>query len=375
MTTELHKLLRELPAHDWWGRQKAIKSLISHPEKEYITYLEAGLRNHEDADIRNTAMEVYKALGARSFPSLSMLLEDDDPEVRLFAVNILCEIADARAVPLLRDSLHDEDVNVRCATAEALGRIGDGSATRLLKEVLGDETWVAMAAIGAIGEIGGEEALNVLYECLARGAYREAAILALEKAGDRNSIRRLTPCFSDEKLKELALRAIIKIAERERIRPQPEYFISLAPLLIEMLDSQNQEMKKYAFMALCWSKDIVGLQCLLEGVRDEELQEYAIEGLLSLGRKAVCGIVDELKGSEGRHRVILAKVLSMIGENMALLQFAADQDPEVRTEVALAIASLDMSRAAESLKKMLSDPCEEVRAAARMGLNLPGSNG
>ncbi len=369
---EVRELLEELPERDWWGRQEIISSLVARPGIEYLPYLEEGLRNHEDADIRNSAMEVYRALGPRAIQSLVSLVRDDDPEVRLFAVNILCDVRDKRALPVLTGALRDSDVNVRCAAAEALGSTGDTRALRPLEKALSDETWVAMAAIGALGEIGGAGALAVLYDCLGKGIYPEIAIAAIAKAGDRGSLERLIRCLSEQTLRKPALRATISIAERAGVRPRPEYFFGLVPLLIEMLGSRDEEMKKCAFIALSWSAEIVALPFLLEGVRDHELQEYAIEGLLGIGRTAVCGIVDEMKQSRGRHRSILAKVLSMIGGALALLQFAADEDPEVRTEVALALGSVDMERAVRTLQEMLSDDNEEVRLAARRSLSRAG---
>jgi HEAT repeat protein len=361
---EVRVLLKELAERDWWGRQEIICSLVARPGTEYLPYLEEGLRNHDDADIRNSAMEVYRALGPRAIPSLVSLVRDEDPEVRLFAVNILCEIRDKTALPLLTGALCDSDVNVRCAAAEALGSTGDPQAIRQLKEALTDEPWVAMAAVNALGQIGGARALNVLYDCLDKGIYPEVAMASIAKAGDPDSVKRLIPCFSEPALRTPALRAAIRIAERAGVRPRPEYFIGLVPMLIEMLGSRDEEMKQCAFIALSWSAEIVALPFLLEGARDHELQEFAIEGLLGIGKRAVCGIVDELKLSRGSHRPVLAKVLSMIGGGTALLQFAGDEDPEVRTEVALALASLDMERAVCTLHEMLSDEDEEVRLAA-----------
>jgi HEAT repeat protein len=366
---EVSRLLKELPGRDWWGRQKIISALVARPGTDYVAYLEEGLRNHEDADIRNAAMEVYRALGVRALPSLASLVRDEDPEVRLFTINILCEIRDTSAVPLLIEAIRDCDVNVRCAAAEALGNIGDTRAVPILREALDDEPWVGMAAISSLGEIGGAEALDILYECLGRRIYPEAAIMAIEKGGVQESIKQLISCFSDVGLREHALRAIIKIAESAGVRPRPEYVLSLVPVLISMLDSPDEEMKKYAFMALSWSDDIAGLSFFLDGIRDEELQEYAIAGLLGIGRKAVCSIVDEMKRSSGVHKPMLAKVLSMIGEPKALLQFAEDEDPEVRVEVALAIGSLDLERAGRALRNMLSDEHEEVKLAAQRGLS------
>lgn len=365
---EFHKFLEGLREQDWWSRRKAITGLISYPEQEYREFLEEGIRNHEDADIRNASMEVFRALGARALPSLVALSKDPDPEVRLFTANILCEIRDGAALPILFTLIKDADINVRSASAEAMGKIGDSSSLAALKEALSDEAWVAMAAVIAIGDLGGEEALSILYECLENEEYREIAITAIENAGKRDAIKHLTSCFDHADLRGRALEAIIKIAEREHVRPQPEYFINLVPTLTEMLDSPDRKRRQHAFMALCWAQDIMGLPYLMEAIKDDELQEYAIEGLLGIGRKAVCSIVDELKASSGSHRVILAKVLEILGESKALLQFAEDEDPEVRAEVALSLGSLDLKRAVRALSAMLSDPYEEVRLAAKKSL-------
>ncbi len=362
--SECHRFLEGLRAPDPWTRQSAISKLISYPMQEYREFLEEGVRNHEDAAIRNGAMEVFRALGTRAIPSLALLAEDPDPEVRLFTSNILSEIKDNASAGILRRLTEDADVNVRAASAEALGKIRDSDSLPLLKKMLSDEAWVGMAAIMAIGDIGGEEALQILYKCLERDDLRQIAISAIGEAGDKEAIRRLTFCFEREDLRGEALKAMVKIAERERVRPHPEYLVGLIPVLIEMLDMPDTEWRGRAFLALCWAEDVAALPYIIEGIKDEEIQEYAIEGLLRIGRRAVCSIVDELKGSAGRHRVILAKVLGMIGEGKALLQFAEDEDPEVRAEVALSLGSLDLARAATTLSKMRSDPCEEVRLAA-----------
>lgn len=351
-----------------------IKDLVTRPEEDYIRLLEEGLRNDEDANVRNTVMEIYRALGSRAVPHLAALVRDEDPEVRLFAVNILTDVADDAGLDVLLTTIHDSDINVRAASVEGLGRIGGSQALAALKEALHDDMWVATAAVHEIGEIGGAEALNALYACLESDEYRDMALAAIEKAGDAGSIRHLTRYLENKEMRNRVLKAIVKIGERERVRPAPEYFFSIVPALIGMIDSSPPEIRRYAFIALCWSGDIMGLSYIMEAIKDEELQEYAIEGLLGIGRRAVCAIVDVMKASDGSHRPVLAKVLNMIGEDMALLQFADDGDPEVRTEVALALGSLDLERATLALTKMLCDPHEEVREAATRSIGKMKEN-
>jgi len=368
MLKEPHEIWKILPKKDWWERQQYITMLTAFPIDEYMAELEQGIRNDDDADVRNAAMEVYRALGPRGFSSLEALLKDSNHEVRLFAVNILCSIADRGTFPLLAEAILDADVNVRVASAEALGKIRDERAVPVLENVLDDEPWVAMAAIDALGQIGGEAALRVLYRCLEMPGFQELAIASIGKAGKQGSIKYLAECLHNAQLAEYALKAFLEIAERENVRPAPEFFMHHIPMLLGMLQSADPGTRKAVGIAISWSHSAGAQQCLIESVRDEELQEHAVAALLQAGKRAVCGIIDEMRGSTGPHRVLLAKTLSMLGEHDALLQFAADSDPEVRTEVALALGSVALPRAAQTLESMLNDPEEEVRMAARRSL-------
>jgi HEAT repeat protein len=368
MQDQVREIMETLTGKDWWDRQKVMGQLLACPEQDLIHELEKGLRNHDDADVRNTAMEVYGELGVRGFSSLSSLLQDSDHEVRLFAVNVLCNIADRRAFPLLAGAIQDPDVNVRVAVAEALGKIRDERAVPILEKSVHDEPWVAMAAVNALGEIGGEYALRVLYRCLGIEGCQEIAVTALGNAGNPDSIEYLAACLDYDRLSELALKATVSIAGRHQIRPQPEYFMHHIPKLLGMMQSPDPDTRRAAIRAVCWSRNLAAQQWLIDAVKDGDLQEYAIEGILQLGKRAVPGIVDEIRNASGPHRRLLVKTIEMLGEQPALLQFAGDADPMVRTEVALALGAVRIPRAAQVLRSMLHDPEEDVRTAARRSI-------
>jgi HEAT repeat protein len=362
---EIENLLKDLGNADWWTRSSAINGLLNYPENFYVSFLEEALRDHENAVLRNGAMEFYVVLGDRALPSLTGLLKDDDPEVRLFSANLLGDIADSRAVPELVVTLRDPDVNVRVASAEALGKIRDPFAVGALSEAVDDEPWVTMSAIKSLGDIGGDDALSALYPCLAKEEYRGITFDAIEKAGTEHAIQYLTPFVEKDALRELALRAIVNIAEKERIRLMPEYFANLVPLLIDLQCSPHPEIKRAAFIALSWARDLRGLRYLLDALPDDELQEYAISGIMCIGKEAVPGIIEALRETGRPQRCVLAKMVSMMGEDSALLEFSEDDDPEVRVEVALALGQIHSARTGEILSKMLDDPEDEVRLIAR----------
>ncbi|MCL5022190.1 MAG: HEAT repeat domain-containing protein [Nitrospirae bacterium] len=362
---EVERLLGELGNADWWARSKAMNGLLNYSEEYYLPFLGEALRDRGDPVLRNAAMEFYVVLAGRAVPSLIVSLGDENPEARLFAANLLGEIADKRAVPELASALKDREVNVRVAAAEALGKIGDPAAVGALSELLEDESWVTLSSIKALGDIGGKDALSVLYGCLAKDEYRGMTFAAIEKAGKEDAIEYLTPFLDKDDLRELALKAVVTIAERERIRLMPEYFMSSVPLLIELQRSLYPEIRRAAFIALSWARDLRGLTCLIDALIDEELQEYALNGIMGLGKAAVPEIISALKDTGRPQRCVLAKMISMMGEYAALLQFSEDGDPEVRVEVALALGLMHSPRTGELLSRMLDDPEEEVRLVAR----------
>lgn len=357
--------MEDLRSADWWVRDDAIRGLLQHPEERYLIFLEEALKDHENANLRNASMECYVKLGARSLSSLQRLILDEDHEVRLFAANMLGDIGDKKASPDLIGAMTDPDGNVRMAAAEALGKIGDPEAVGVLEGSLEDEPWVAMAAIKALGEIGGDGALRVLYKCLEKEDYRGITFDAIERAGNENAIRYLTPFVDADEMKELALRAVVNIADRRRLKLRPEYFINMVPLVLELQHSADPEVKKAAFIALSWAEDLRGLPFLIEALDDEELQEYALSGILGIGERAVPEIIEALRDTRRPHRNILAKLLFMSGEYASLIRFFDDDDPEVRVEVALALGKTGSAKTAEILSRMLDDPDEEVRTAAR----------
>ena len=369
---KIQKLLKQLNSPDWWARSAAIKSLLLHNERDYLPALEKALKNHENALLRNASMELYVALGARALPSLLALLKEDDPEVRIFAANLLGDIKDKRAVQDLIKATKDTDSNVRVASTEALGKIRASEAVAALKEVLDDEPWVVMSAIKSLGDIGGENALNVLYECLEKDEYRGITFDAIEVAGDEEAIEHIMPFVERDDTREWALKAVINIATRAGIRIVPEYFLNLVPHLLALQHSPHPEIRKAAFIAMAWSEDVRGIPSFINALNDDELQEYAIGAILAIGEQAVPEIIDALKDPERAQRCVLANLLSMMGEHMALMQFSEDHDPEVRVEVALAAGTIHSSRTDGILIKMLDDPDDEVRLAAQKGKHLGG---
>ena len=115
----------------------------------------------------------------------SLLVDDQDPEVRSQAAEILGEVRDSSSVPWLIQTLKDDSARLQFFAAEALGRIGDPSAVEPLFDMLAknadSDLYVRHAGVVALASIADVPAL--LKRVNAKSdAVRLAALLALRRA-------------------------------------------------------------------------------------------------------------------------------------------------------------------------------------------------
>lgn len=114
----------------------------------------------EDAALRNEAIEAMRLLPEAVMPIMAGLLADPDPDVRIFAVNVLESLPHPEVENwLIAVISRDSHVNV-CATAvDLLGEVGTGAAAaplEALKERFPGEPYIAFAADLALRRIGGD---------------------------------------------------------------------------------------------------------------------------------------------------------------------------------------------------------------------------
>ncbi|WPL15927.1 HEAT repeat [Thiorhodovibrio winogradskyi] len=100
--------------------------------------------------LRNAAIEAMKQLPDEVAPWMGRLLVDPDPDVRIFAVNVLESLRHPQVEEwLIRVIAEDAHVNV-CATAvDLLGEVGSEKAVpalHALKDRFGDEPYIQFAA-------------------------------------------------------------------------------------------------------------------------------------------------------------------------------------------------------------------------------------
>lgn len=120
------------------------------------------LQEHQDPELRMYGVQLAGGFDGEAVASwLDFAMKDESPLVRRAAVKALEQKADGaqnKAQGLVL-ALTDEDSEVRRVAAEALGKCGDPKAIDPLRLALADnDIWVRAAAVRSIGHLGGDGA-------------------------------------------------------------------------------------------------------------------------------------------------------------------------------------------------------------------------
>jgi HEAT repeat protein len=138
-------------------REILLTTLTSLGDELAVAALVDCLRS-DDAALRNEAVEAMKQLPDEVAPIMGGLLRDADPDVRIFAVNILESLRHPEVESWLLAVLdRDEHLNV-CATAvDLLGEVGSAAAKEpllRLKARYAEEPYIQFATDLALQRLG-----------------------------------------------------------------------------------------------------------------------------------------------------------------------------------------------------------------------------
>jgi len=114
----------------------------------------------EDPVVRLAALESLADLGSQTpLPALTAALDDPSPQIRIAALEALMLRRNAATVGPVEARVFDRDAQVRIAAIDALAVIGERSSVAVLGALLGDpDPAVRRSAVGALADIGGESA-------------------------------------------------------------------------------------------------------------------------------------------------------------------------------------------------------------------------
>ena len=130
-------------------REVILTTVIRIADPEAIAGLVACLRS-EDANLRNESIEAMKALPIEVAPIIRGLLRDDDPDVRIFAINVLESLRHPEVESWLIEVIEREPLVNVCGTAvDLLSEVGSSAACGALqglKTRFASEPYIQFAA-------------------------------------------------------------------------------------------------------------------------------------------------------------------------------------------------------------------------------------
>jgi HEAT repeat protein len=312
-------------------KPEALDRLLAMGLEENYPVFELAVRDDDNADLRNGAMEVLVNFGVESTPKLIKLLEDANEEVRNFSAVMLGDIGRREAVEALIRALGDPDMNVRHSVAEALGKIGDRAAIPPLVNSLKSDFWLQYAAIAALGDIGDHQAAPHLLEILEDEIWSGPVVDALCKIGDPRSLQPLANILPqlDDTLCAAVTKALVSIYQglNESLRFKNslvEYNKAEVKDIISrdgiqkirnlLTNSKEKETVEAAMILLGWlgeAEVIDDFFCLLT---DDSLMKTVESAILSIGTTAIPKLQSALSHENENVKIVALHSLRWLGE-------------------------------------------------------------
>ncbi|MFB6122467.1 MAG: HEAT repeat domain-containing protein [Haloferacaceae archaeon] len=233
-------------------------------------------------------------------------LNDDAPELRMAAANVLGSLGNDNAVRPLVSALDDSDPRVRVRVARALGRIGDPSAADALVDHLhGEPLPVRREVADALGHLGNPAALEGLLSVAhdENESMRRTVATSLGRFGNTNPIDTLVDLLGDES--DLVRRGAV---------------FSLIEILSNVDSSKSDELRQTIVERMSASDDPSIVASLTEIVEEGTQLHQRRNAVWMLGRVA---------GERSEKRAVKT-LIGVLGDDDHLIQqFAATSLAEI----------------------------------------------
>lgn len=369
----------------WRVRKEAVTAVLqAQPlEAPVLEALIASLRASDNAGLRNSAVEALELIGAAAVQQLCAHLNDSDPDLRKFIIDILGNIGCGKCLPLLVRALDDDDMNVRVAAAENLGKIGDvGAMPHLLNVLEGGEIWLKFTVLDALALIGAPVPLVSLAPLLQESLLRRATYDCLAALGDVQCLPILLQGLQEKakNAREAAAMALMRVRERlpaEKraalvdLRLQEMSGGPVAKKLIDSLHCEDPVVLKALVSIVGTIGDTRAALPLLHVCRSERLRDVCIDAFRRIGPKLLPELVDHFGTAVPIERAVIAQLIAEFGDtgdDKLLLDGLLDDSDEVRRSCALALGRLKPQGVVPRLAQLLDDDEQLVRDAAMEGL-------
>ncbi len=235
----------------------------------------APLLRVENTTARNIAMDILREIGVDDITTLTRLLYDQDPDIRIFISDILGSTGTSLALaPLCDVLLHDPEVNVRYQAAVSLGSLGYLEAAESLRLALNDEEWVQYAVIEALAKIKDASCVDILIQALDTCSPLVASTI-LDALGDINNV----------KAAPLLLGYLEKVSGPLRIKALKAIIQILGPNSLNLLGGKQLTRLQEYMLAALDDEDEDTVKVVLAGLATTGVNTNSTQAVLELAAR------------------------------------------------------------------------------------------
>jgi HEAT repeat protein len=304
---------------------------------------------------------------------------DEDETVRAAAVEHLPYFDDPRVLGVLATAISSDSGRTRAAAAKALAAVPDSAAHALLEKSLHDtEPWVRYFSAISLGQQRVSRALDELARAASSDFaphVRVAAVEAVGAIGGEHAARLLEPVAAEYTDSGLAAIRVLGRVESD----------SVFTLLSEAVRSSSSARRLAAIDALSnWADEraVQPLQWAVAGDEDPAVARAALDalGIISArntraARPAVRALLVQLADPAKRAHALAVLGRLPVSAVPFLSELFGDDDPRIRRGVVEALGRLTYPAASACLQKALADTDAVVRREAIRALSRFGTRG
>ena len=386
--TALDELVGMLDDPSWTVRRSVVEALAASGTAA-VAPLCRSLRTRRESEARIAAtVDALAAVnGNADLPLVDMIAGADAPLLADIA-QILGRRRTVPGVPAVIELTRHPDDNVAVAAIEALGRIGGRAAVdSLVDAVKSGNFFRTFPAIDVLGRSGDPRAVEPLTDLLAQPQFAAEAARALGRTGDIAAVAPLMTLVAHAGLSTVRIAALAvkdlhqRYGERFGNGDDVQDVIRLgrnSDGVVRQLTRALGEGDPAEQAAICFllgaerdPSSAPVLTGLLDG--NEEVAREAALALKRLGPQAEDQIVAGIRLHDSGQRRALLPLVSSPGASREVVDCLKDGDPEVRALACEALARTGATDAVGALFSLLADSNARVLYAAMAAIQSLGS--
>ena len=322
------------------------------------------LLSDPDPNVRESAVKIAGYFG---YPECAELLlvrcQDPDERVRRAAIEHLPFLQDERVVDTLVHSLHHETARVRASAASAIGHVDSPRVRPLLISALDDEdSWVRYFAARALGTRKFGESVDTLERVVQTDTSTHVRIAALEALGQIGGERAATIAgtFVEANDPDLANAALVALGNI----PHP----AATEPLVKSLRSPQPDRRRQAAAALGQQRNPDVQEHLERSAAGDDQPAVFEAAMVALSKlatpEAIAGLIALTEDPVRRDAACSALANVPDSHLDQIARGLSHPSAEVRRTIVGVLARRKRREASELLRNALGDPDASVRLAA-----------